>query len=402
MKKLALFVMSALCLASCSDESGIINGGNTNTDPTETRATQVYVQGKELTYNSSTRATKSYTCAAEVSENTVPAHFFLRIDNRIPSIEGHSIAASQYLPQQFKGSKDLSLISSANAGIVNLEYAYTTDGAQYPITRYLFDTTGKETKKVLVEEPDLYTLLHANQNTDYTSLINALNLDSCKVIWYIVKEGERNGWHVDGVLTMKSTKDVSEIPGMNIKDENKNLDNAADKPSLPEEVVSGNGNVEVDIHQQLHQDWDEVKTSIHVRDLVDEVKVEIPLEKSNVAEADDFAIRTYDYDLESKVFLNGKEYVLNDNNPIKIAVEHQADKVVITISAISHDYITALRQAYGDGVTVEVHTYPTNLSKSEIFDRVKASTVSVVPASYDSSKIIVHRTKYAETETAAE
>ena len=289
----------------------------------------------------------------------------------------------------------MTLISDKNYGIINLDYPYDSEGAVYPATRYIYDSKGIATAKVLDSVPNLKELLEANQNTDYTDLINKINLDNCKVIWYVIKNGNRNGWHVDGVLTMKSTNDVNEIPGMEIT-ENKDLVNSADKDTLPSEVTPGNGNIEVDIHQQKHQDWDEIKTSIHVRDLVDKVRVEIPLEKVNVAEADDFAIRTYDYELESKVFLNGKEYVLNDNNPINIAIEHLADKVVITISAINHDYIKALREAYGDGVTVEVHTYPKNLTEGEIFSRVQQSVVSVLPTTYDESKIKVNRTKYAE------
>ncbi len=277
--------------------------------------------------------------------------------------------------------------------MINLDYPYSSEGVVWPITRYVYDTTGKEVDKVIVQQPDLKKLLDANQNRQFSSLISKLDLDNCKVIWYVAREGQSNGWHVDGVLTLKSTNDIKDIPDLKI-DEDNNYTNSAEKEPLPEETELGNGNVEVNVHQQLHKDWDEIKTSIHVRDLVDEVNVEIPIGFDNVAESDDFAIRTYDYELESKVFLNGTEYSLNDTNPIKIQVKHEADKVVISVSAINHDYIKALRQAYGDGVTVEVHTYPKGLSKNDIWSRVQQSTVNVVPASY--SNIKVSRTKYTE------
>ena len=120
-----------------------------------------------------------------------------------------------------------------------------------------------------------------------------------------------------------------------------------------------------------------------MRDLVSGVKVTIPLEKDYVAEADDMHIRTYSFELESKVYINGHEYELQDNNPIKLTVEHQDKAVVITVSAISADYIKALRKEYGDGVTIEVHTYAKGLSKEGIWSRVKQSAVTVAPSTYE-------------------
>lgn len=385
-------MLPLMLLASCSDDAYVTGSPELpkpgETVETETRSTQLYVQGKQLA-GTTTRAVSSTA--------TAPTHFFIRIDGRIPEIKSDYCPSDQYLPQRLKGSKDMTLISDANAGVINLDYPYSSEGVKYPITRYVYDTTGKEVNKVLVEQPDLKTLLDANLNTDFTELISKLDLSKCKVIWYVAREGQSNGWHVDGVLTMNSTTDVKDIPDMKL-DEDKDYVNSATKPSLPEQTEFGNGNVEVNIHQQLHEDWDEIKTSIHVRDLIDGLTVEIPLEYDNVAEADDFAVRTYDYELASTVFLNGKEYQLNDTNPIKIKIEHMDSKVVISVSAINHDYISALREAYGDGVTIEVHTYPKNLSKDAIWERVQKSTVTVLPESYDKSNIKTKIDKYIESE----
>ena len=84
---------------------------------------------------------------------------------------------------------------------------------------------------------------------------NNLDYSKLKVIWYVAKSGESNGWHVDGVLTDVNTKDVTEIPDIKI-DEDKNLDNS--KKDEPVESLD-KGNVEVNIHEQLHKDWDEIK-----------------------------------------------------------------------------------------------------------------------------------------------
>ena len=71
---------------------------------------------------------------------------------------------------------------------------------------------------------------------------------------------------------------------------------------------------------------------------------------------------------------------------------------MISILDINHDYISKLREAYGDGVTIEVHTYPKNLTKEDVRSRVRQSTVTVFPESYDPERVTVHRTSYLDEE----
>ena len=371
MKKLFFFLMSALCLASCGEDGTVSGGSETpnNPTPTEQRSTEVYVQGADVAY-SSTRA---------MTEQTAEAYFFIRIDNTAPGLGGLPNANS-YFPQTARGE---SVFSENNKGLVDLNYPYFKTSSAYE--KYVYDTTGETTLKALVgNAPTIEQLVAANKNSRLN--LNGKDLSEYKIIWYVVKKYE-GVWHVDGILTKKSTTDVSEVLP-DIDNENKDLDNDKDnKPDLPavtpgEDIKLGDGNVEVDVHQQEHSTWDEIKSSIHVRDLVDEVKVEIPLEFAHVAEADDFQIRTYDYALESKVYLGGKEYNLDDTNPIHVTVEHQATKVVITVSCKNKEYIKKLREVYGDGITVEVHTYAKGLEKTEIWDRVKQTKAYVVPDSY--------------------
>lgn len=111
--------------------------------------------------------------------------------------------------------------------------------------------------------------------------------------------------------------------------------------------------------------------------------VEIPLEYENIAEADDFAIRTYDLKIGEKVFINGSEYVLDSKNPVKVTIEHRADKAVFTITCTDAKYLNALRKEYGDGVTVEIHTYPKNLTTEEVWMKLKNSKVKVSPETYE-------------------
>ena len=116
---------------------------------------------------------------------------------------------------------------------------------------------------------------------------------------------------------------------------------------------------------------------------MEKVTVEIPLEYDNIAEVDDFAIRTYDLELESKVFINKTEYTLDSTNPVKVTIEHQANKAVFTIVCTDEKYLQALRKEYGDGVTIEIHTYPKNISKEIVWTKLKSSEVKVSPSTYD-------------------
>lgn len=380
MKKLFLFVMAALCLASCGDDANV-TGGNKNEGvqpSTEARSTKVYVMGEDLTAN--TRA---------LAAQTETAHFFLRIDNRIPDKDGNlSYPSNLYWPKKAGNTGDLTVIATGNTGTIDMAYPYWTISGS---SRYIYDSSGMAVQSALVDVPTWSDLLAANEDHSYG--VDDIDFSKYKIIWYVIKK-ENNGWHVDGVLTLLSTKDVTEIPGISISEDSK-LENS--KKTEPEDELD-KGNIEVNIHEQLHKDWDEIKTSIHIRDLVDEVRIEIPIEAENMVPSDDFAIRTYDYGLD-KVYIRGDEYNLGTGNPIKVTVEHQTSKIVITISAINHEYINRLMEAYGDGITVEVHSYPQFLSKDVIFNKIKNSTVTVVsPASYDNSKVKLKIDKYAATE----
>ena len=137
---------------------------------------------------------------------------------------------------------------------------------------------------------------------------------------------------------------------------------------------------------------------------MDEVKVEIPIGQDNMVPSDDFAIRTYDYEL-NKVYIKGSEYELAGSKPIKVQVAHESDKIVITVSDINHEYIKKLVEAYGDGITVEVHSYPQYLEKDAIWSKLWNSVtnksnckVMVKPVAYDSEKIKLSTTRYITAE----
>lgn len=118
------------------------------------------------------------------------------------------------------------------------------------------------------------------------------------------------------------------------------------------------GEVEFDIHQQEHKDWNEIKTSIHVRDTA-AVHVFLPIPEESQAVADDFDIRTgnvYQYveSFEAKFEFAGKEF------SFPVEINHTATGIDILIDCTTADAKEALKLARGvfdDGITFEIHNY---------------------------------------------
>ena len=118
------------------------------------------------------------------------------------------------------------------------------------------------------------------------------------------------------------------------------------------------GEVEFDIHQQEHKDWNEIKTSIHVRDTA-AVHVFLPIPIESQAVSDDFDIRTgnvYQYveSFEAKFEFAGKEF------SFPVEIDHTATGIDILIDCTTADAKEALKLARGvfdDGITFEIHSY---------------------------------------------
>lgn len=125
----------------------------------------------------------------------------------------------------------------------------------------------------------------------------------------------------------------------------------------PEPTVR-EGEVEFDIHQQEHKDWNEIKTSIHVRDTA-AVHVFLPIPMESQAVADDFDIRTgdvYQYveSFEAKFEFAGKEF------SFPVEINHTATGIDILIDCTTAEAKEALKLARGvfdDGITFEIHSY---------------------------------------------
>lgn len=134
--------------------------------------------------------------------------------------------------------------------------------------------------------------------------------------------------------------------------------NPTPNPEPNPEPVVREGEVEFDIHQQEHKDWNEIKTSIHVRDTA-AVHVFLPIPMESQAVADDFDIRTgnvYQYveSFEAKFEFAGKEF------SFPVEINHTATGIDILIDCTTAEAKEALKLARGvfdDGITFEIHSY---------------------------------------------
>lgn len=134
--------------------------------------------------------------------------------------------------------------------------------------------------------------------------------------------------------------------------------NPDSNPTPKPEPTVREGEVEFDIHQQEHKDWNEIKTSIHVRDTA-AVHVFLPIPMESQAVADDFDIRTgnvYQYveNIEAKFEFAEKEF------SFPVAINHTATGIDILIDCTTAEAKEALKLARGvfdDGITFEIHSY---------------------------------------------
>ncbi len=361
MKKfLSLFAIAAL-LASCdSDVTSENNGAAENSNLPET---EIFVQGQLLSAN--TAETRSYVgeykwpYVNEV-EGWETARFSIRADGFIPGY----IDQSSTLYYGRAAGKD-----GRNRGEVWTLYPYghyndrdmdyyqkdKKTGNNIGMFRYVLDQAGLQTQFAIKTAPSVVDILQDeidDNKKDLSKLYELKALEDANpgyldkhVLWYVVKEvGMKNGWHVNGVIV------DYEVPNKN------------------DVTYNDPNNVEIDIHQQTHQDWNEIKTSVHIRADVESVTINIPLNQADVIEKDDFAIRMFDF--------NYKEYSITHT------VTHDANGITIDITNIPAQLIQELKQNFHDGLTIEIHSYCTTediweqLSKSRVVKLGKPCTVN--------------------------
>lgn len=383
-----MMLIAAVAFTACSSE-GI--GEDNGTDPiTKSPSTKVLVNGSaaSATFSSALLEESVVSTIERKDKNVNPkiepgyltpdengqhnAFFYIRIDGNVP-IVGTAVS-EEYIPLT---AAKKTLYNYLNMGHAAADAPWR-EGSMFK--KYLYATDGIAVESALSEIPTIDDLVKANKNTAVAKeLLEQIEemKDDLHIIWYTCKLQTNDSWHVDGILT---TKDITNVDDTSYGDEleEKRGDRENDK------VVEsdGDGEVEVDIHHQEHQNWNEIKTSIHIRENAN-VRVTIPVGKEFVEEADDFAIRTYE------VFIPGTtETTEVDGAKIKVTVKHTTNNIVIEVTGVTKEIIDQLKAASEDGLTIEVHNYIKDiLSNEDINEAIKNSKVETFKPEKDSDKL---------------
>lgn len=323
--------------------------------------TKVFALGQSLNFSGTKGYAWPYVSELEGWET---ARFSIRADRSIPDYTDKS-SALYYGRKPGKDGKNRGRVYTAYPyGHYNdrdLDY-YLKDkktGNNIGLFRYVYDKKGLKTQLAIAEAPYVEDILDDELNDlnaekdklvaagksttsvqkkidDVSGLIDmGHDYLNSHVLWYVVKEvGMRYGWHVNGTIVDYEVGEPDNIPD----------------------------NVEVDIHQQEHLEWSEIKTSVHIRTDVESVEINIPLDFDDIVEQDDFDIRVYK--TYSKTYAN-----------VDITISHDAKGITIQIDNIASSMIDDLKDKYGDGLTVEIFSYTKSTDVAAVWDKVKNSCV---------------------------
>ena len=360
MKKGFLLASLVVLFANCSNDYNLPTN-DADVQTSNLPETRVFIQGKMIN-GPLTKGSLAWPYVSD--EGWESARFSIRADGTFPGY----IDQSSTLYFGRKPGKD-----GKNRGKVLTAYPYghyndrdldyylidKKTGNNIGLFRYVYDPQGLITQNAILEAPLVVDILadevedlekaiaagtNVSTNTKNLAKVNALlDLGSdyleSHVLWYVVKEvGMKNGWHVNGII---SDEPVGE----------------------PDKVAD---NVEVDIHQQEHADWNEIKTTVHVRTDAESVKINIPLNFDDIVENDDFNIRIY------------QDYISSDNPALTgatVEITHDENGITIDITNIDYEAIKGYKASFGDGLTVEIHSYCTNDDQEEIWKKVQKSVV---------------------------
>ena len=169
-----------------------------------------------------------------------------------------------------------------------------------------------------------------------------------------------DGTYDDWIVKILPGKGETPVVPKDEKDDQGDQGNQGDQSNQNNQKALS-GEVEFDIHQQQHTDWNEIKTSIHVRDTA-AVHVFLPIPIESQAVADDFHIRagknyeniSYAEKLNAKFKFAGQEF------SFPVEIKHSTAGIDILIDCTTDEAKAALKLARGvfdDGITFEIHSY---------------------------------------------
>lgn len=166
----------------------------------------------------------------------------------------------------------------------------------------------------------------------------------------------------DWVLKIIPENNTNGTPDDDDDDDDDNGNSGTGDNNDDDSTTKGNGEVEFDIHQQEHNEWNEIKTTIHLRDSVN-VRVVIPVPCEYIAIPDDFNIRTgldFTYITEKEDI----EYtVAGQTFETEVIINHTTEGIEILIEGTQcKEALKVARAVYEDGLTFEIHSYVYNIA----------------------------------------
>ena len=270
MKKLIFPILCgcAMAFSACSNNDNDITPATPAAD-SDKPATEIFVQGQRLDEAAQTKGAFAQTRVnipeepqtynkwpyVNTAEGWEVARFSIRADGTIPGYIDQS-STLYYGRSAGKQGKNRGRVSSIYPyGRYNdRDYDYSKvsqkTGNNIGLFRYVLDQAGMKTQLAILEQPSVIDILD-DEKVDLEAAIakgqnltkNQKTLDDVNalmakgedwlnkhVLWYVVKEvAGKSYWHVNGVIVDYEVDDAKAGIG-----------------SLPDEV-------EVDIHQQIHQ-----------------------------------------------------------------------------------------------------------------------------------------------------
>lgn len=370
MKKLLFLICTTLLMISCGSDDSLSGGDVILPKTTEVKFESSFVDNGECSIarsgtfssalvsnvNMNALAEPGYKIPNENGQHNV--FFYIRIDGSVPGV-GDDCNVDKYFPRD-NSKKSPTTIN--NHGFVN--DSLDNDGhviawkKNKSFDKYLFtdpDGMGENINKIISDVPTIAELVAANtkKGDDLSYLIPIQ--DDLHIIWYKCKQ-QVEGWHIDGILTTKDRESI------NVTDFIEDI-----KKSNPDEEIYEPkdlpGNIEVDVHEQVHKDWNEIKTTIHIRDTVN-TKVILPIDNEYLIDQDDFLIRTY----EAYYTIDNVKY------PIDVIIAHNDKDLTIDVTGIT---ATILEDA--SEITIEVHSYYTGITHDILYEKLKGVVVKTYP-----------------------
>ena len=340
-KKYTLILAAACSFAACSthDDSNLENKDVL----ADTPATQVYMGIDAINdlqmINASTRAVESLSPIVKIS------YFNVKVDPRL----GYTIAPNKYatLVPNGKAYTDCPFIT-INKGNDN-SYFLSSDGSAM---------------KTLIAAGDTATSQVIKRLSNYYSRTNPISStvveDKIHVVWYLAKD-MNNGWHIDGLLTdkedLKSACEACRAEGFGEITFGENgaqltYEQFMDYFPVDYRIKPLDKTLIADIHQQQHNTWGEIKTSLHIKEAKD-VSVFIPVGSAYTLGNVEANVRARYFEKYFQI----DEYEKAVGSKIAVKVEDKNEGIEITVTGVTDELVKALERRYNDGLTIEIHSF---------------------------------------------